>query len=146
MVKVWLEYSVFYIDQFLWTKKNPPKCCICIYIRCNYDVHVHSIRNDHLYLKIVFSTLINSCERRRTPPKCCICIYIRCNYDVHVHNIRNDPLYLKNTQILTPDGQNYPQFLKKPTALSLGYVTLSGCSLFLSFEQRTLYAMYCKVS
>ena len=39
VVEVWQKYSVFCIYQFLSSKKNPPFCCIFIYIRWNYDVH-----------------------------------------------------------------------------------------------------------
>ena len=43
------EYFCNY--QFLWSKKKPPKCCIFIHIRCNFDVH-DILRNDPRYLKI----------------------------------------------------------------------------------------------
>ena len=51
VVEVWLKYSVFCIYQFLSSKKNPPFCCIFIYIRWNYDVHDIRVKITPKFLK-----------------------------------------------------------------------------------------------
>ena len=50
-VKVWLEYSISAIINSCDRRRSPPKCCIFIHIRCNFDVH-DILRNDPEYLKI----------------------------------------------------------------------------------------------